>query len=63
MDVRKKREFQKKKQSKVDTPALSRYILALKGNKMTFKMEYNDEFYLFSPTLDADGEKKNKGDR
>ena len=57
LDGRKKKSF-KKKRSKADTPALSRYILALKGNKMTFKMEWNDEFYLFFPTLDADREKK-----
>ena len=47
LDGRKKK-FQKK-QSKADTPTLSRYILALKGNKKTFKMECNEEFYLFSP--------------
>ena len=36
---------------KTDTTTLSRYILALKGNKMAFKMQCNDEFYLFFPTL------------
>ena len=49
-----KRDFQilkKKKTVKTDTPTLSRYILALKGNKMAFKMQCNDEFYLFFPIL------------
>lgn len=60
MEERASFKYKKKKKSKPDTPTLSRYILALKGNKMAFKMQCNDEFYLFFPTLDADREKEKK---